>query len=128
MRFYDVAASSLAVGAPSKWTDNLLSQHRIDGVVSARQGVARRISRSALLRIAIIRRLSTEVGVSVASAVVLADALLGGAAPGVAVAPFFTLLLDRAGIERELDERLRDVLESAPTPRRGRPPKRPGHA
>jgi hypothetical protein len=34
------------------------------------------------------------------------------------------VVLDRAALERALDERLRIALESAPAPRRGRPPNR----
>jgi hypothetical protein len=34
------------------------------------------------------------------------------------------IVLDRAALERTLDDRLRDALESAPVPRRGRPPRR----
>ncbi|HET7188802.1 MAG TPA: hypothetical protein VFI52_11635 [Gemmatimonadaceae bacterium] len=34
------------------------------------------------------------------------------------------IVLDRAALERALDERLRFALESAPAPRRGRPPSR----
>ena len=44
MRSYDVAVASLAIDATSKWTDNILSQHAVLGVISARRGVARRIS------------------------------------------------------------------------------------
>ena len=81
-----------------------------------------------MLRIALIRRLSTSVGISVADSVALADTILRSAHEGVVVAPGITLSIDLAGIERELEDRLRDVLESAPTPRRGRPPSRRGPA
>jgi hypothetical protein len=33
---------------------------------------------------------------------------------------------DRPGLERSLDARLAEVLESAPSPRRGRPPGKAG--
>ena len=124
MRFYDVAAASLAIDAPVKWTDNLLSQHHIQGVVSAARGVARRIPRPALLRIAVIRKLHTQAGIGVADCVRLADAIVTSETHSVRLPGHVTITIDRDTIERELDDRLRDVLESAPTPRRGRPPLR----
>lgn len=127
MRSYDVAVTSLAVDAPAKWTDNLLSQNHIDGVLSARRGVARRITHAALLRIAIIRKLGTEMGVGVAHAVRLAGQLLAAKTHGIqslALGPHLTLAVDIGAIQREIDGRLNDILESAPTARRGRPPAR----
>jgi hypothetical protein len=124
VRSYDVAAASLAVCAPRKWTDNLISQHTIDGVISARRGIARRISRAALLRIAVIHRLNAVAGIGVADSVRLAGELLASGTSAVSLPGHITLAFDRGAIEAELDERLRDVLESAPAPRRGRPPRR----
>lgn len=124
MRSYDVAAASLAIQAPLKWTDNLLSQHLVDGVISARRGVARRISRIAILRIAIIRLLNADAGMSVTDSVRIASALLDSETSVVPLAAHISIRLDRAAIERDLDARLQDVLESAPAPRRGRPPRR----
>lgn len=127
MRSYDVAITSLAVHAPAKWTDNLLSQHHIEGVLSARRGVARRITHAALLRIAIIRKLGTEMGIGVTQAVHLAGQLLASGSAGahsVTLGGHLTLSVDIAALQRELDARLNEILESAPTPRRGRPPAR----
>ncbi len=124
MRSYDVAVASLAIGAPAKWTDNLISQNHIDGVISATRGVARRIPRAALLRIAVIRKLHKEAGIGVADSVRLAGALLDSETSSVRLSGHLVISLDRDATEQDLDERLRDVLESAPAPRRGRPPHR----
>ena len=124
MRSYDVAAASLTIDAPTKWTDNLLSQHPLPDVISANRGVARRISRSGLLRIAIIRILNIELGVSLSVAVQLASKLIESGCGEVSVGDSLRLAVDRAAIERRIDLRLQEVLESAPTPRRGRPPGR----
>lgn len=123
MRHYDIAIASLAVDAPLKWMDNLLSQHDVPDVVVERRGVARRIPYGALVRIALVRELHTALGMSVRDAVGLAGELLG---PGSGDRPFgaVRIVLDRAILEQSVDRRLRHALESAPAPRRGRPPRR----
>ena len=121
MRFYDVAMAALAIGAPQKWVDNLLSHHDVPNVVAARRGVARRIPHSALLHLALARDLHVEIGVSVRDALRLAAQLLGTDDRPVHESGHVRVTFDRDGLERSLDARLRDALESAPTPRRGRP-------
>ena len=125
MRSYDVAIASLAVDAPLKWTDNLLSQHRLPDVVSERRGVARRISYSGLVRLALIRQLHVELALGVGDAVRVADQLLDSGGTGVHESGHLRLTVDRPALERALDLRLAEVLESAPAPRRGRPLKSP---
>jgi hypothetical protein len=124
VRSYDIGVASLTIDAPSKWTDNLLSQHSIPDVVSARRGVARRIPYQALVRIALIRQLHTRFGTSVADAVRLAAQLLDLDGTGVHESGQLRLIVDRADLERVLNARLGEVLESAPAIRRGRPPRR----
>ena len=123
MRFYDVAMTSLAIDAPIKWTDNLLSQHDVADVVAARRGVARRVPHSALVHLALTRVLHADVGLSVRDALELARRLLTGGAPGAPAVQYGPVRIgcDRAALERSLERRLRDALESAPSPRRGRP-------
>ena len=116
MRSYDVAVASLAIDAPAKWTDNLLSQHTIPNVLSEHRGVARRITHHALVRIAIVRQLHVRLGVSVADAVRIAAQLLDSRPAGVHASGQLTLTLDLEELERALDARLAEVLESAPAP------------
>jgi hypothetical protein len=124
MRHYDVAIASLAIAAPLKWTDNLLSHHNIPGVVAERRGIARRISHLALLHLALIREVNLNLGASVRDAVAIADRLLAEQGAGVLQTGHLRVILDRSALEQALDSRLRDALESAPTPRRGRPARR----
>lgn len=124
MRFYDVAIASLAIDAPARWTDNLLSQHDVPGIPSARRGVARRIPRPTLLVLALTRELHVSLALSVRDALRLATALCADPAGGEWRDGAIRLVLDRAALEHSLDERLRIALESAPAPRRGRPPTR----
>ena len=125
MRFYDVAVASLAIDAPIKWTDNLLCQHRLPGVVSERRGVARRISYLGLVRLALIRQLHVQLALGVGDAVRVADRLFDSGGTGVYASGQLRLSVDRPALERALDLRLTEVLESAPAPRRGRPPNSP---
>ena len=126
MRSYDVAIASLTIDAPTKWTDNLLSQYRLPDVISARRGVARRISFPALMRLAIIRQLHTRLGLGVGNAIRIASELLDSERSGVYESGQIRLSFDRPGLERSLNARLAEALESAPAPRRGRPPKSTG--
>ena len=119
MRFYDVAVASLAIDAPAKWTDNVLSQHEIPGISTARRGVARRIPHATLLHLALTRELHAVLGLSVRDALSLARQLLVTERAGEVRRGSIVLTLDRAHLERTVERRLRDALESAPTPRRG---------
>ena len=122
MRVYDIAVATLAIGAPRKWTDNLLSQHHLPDVVSVRQGVTRRFPYQSLIRIAVIRQLHTQLGIGVASAVRFADGLLDSGQVAVLDVGHVRIGVDIAAIRKGVDQRLALALESAPTPRRGRPP------
>lgn len=124
MRGYDVAVVSLAIDAPLKWTDNLISHHQIPGVLQSERGVARKISHDALLFLAVVRELHQHLDMSVRAAVSTSRTLLSSMSPTVPERGHVRVSLDRAGLERAVLSRLRDALESAPTPRRGRPPGR----
>ena len=121
MRLYSVAVASLAVGAPIKWTDNLIAHHAIAEVRSQARGVARGVSWAGLVRISLIRELHLALGCGVREAVALSERLLH-APDGIAtVGQLVTLGFDRRALEDHLQRRLTEALESAPRPRRGRP-------
>lgn len=126
MRSYTVAIASLAIDAPRKWTDNLISSHAVPGIRSAKRGVARRVSHPALIRLAIIRQLHAELRLGVADALTFTDQLLDSSdSPNVFTRGHIQVSIDRPALERAIETSLRDALESAPAPRRGRPPRRP---
>lgn len=125
MRGYDVRVAGLAIRAPAKWIDNLLSQHDVVEVVRARRGVARKISYAALVLLSLTRELHDSLGIGVRDALQLSQALLENANDDGVLTGHLRMSLDRGALERTLDARLREVLESAPAPRRGRPPRRP---
>lgn len=125
MRTYSVALAALAVDAPDKWLDNLLSQHDAFKIVSLGQrGKARRIAYPVLVKIAVVRELCESLGVSVAVAVQIAEELLSAKGASVRRGGQLTIALDRPALETALATRLGSALESAPSPRRGRPPRR----
>jgi hypothetical protein len=124
MRSYSVAISSLAIGAPHKWLDNLLSHFPLPDVASERRGVARRVPHSALLRLALARELHLELGMGIRDALALAGDLLSSSEGAVSRGGHLRVTCDRRALEQSVSARLRDALESAPAPRRGRPAKR----
>jgi hypothetical protein len=125
VRSYNVAVSALAIGAPHKWLDNLLSHFPLPDVGSERRGVARRIPHSALLHLALARELHIELGVGVRDALALAGELLSSREGAVSRGGHLRVICDRRTLEQSVAARLRDALESAPAPRRGRPARRP---
>ena len=125
MRLYSVAVASLTIRAATKWTDNLLSQYEIPEVIHQDRGRARGLSWNALVRIGLIRVLSEDLGCGVRESVALAAGLLEGTG-SVEVVAFLGIHFNRSALEAMLRARLADVLEPAPRPRRGRPPKRAG--
>ena len=122
MRSYSVAVASLALEAPMKWTDNAISQNTIPGIVSARRGVSRRVTFPALTLLAVARELHLTLGMSVSSAIQLAIRHIDEA-PAPVHLGLLELSVDLAALQARLDRRLADALESAPMPRRGRPPR-----
>lgn len=124
MRVYTVAIAALAIDAPLKWTDNLLSQHEVANVRSNRRGIARRITHAALMQMALTRDLHVDCGMSVREALELARELLAGDGVTPVERGHLRMGFDHAALQRTLDRRLREALESAPAPRRGRPASR----
>jgi hypothetical protein len=122
MRMYSIAVTALAVDAPIKWIDNLLSQHAIDEVVSAQRGVARLFPYSSVVRVAIIRLLHTQLGMSVADAVRTTASILGPGTAGAHETALLRLTVDLPALEHTVNAKLSEALESMATPRRGRPP------
>ncbi len=125
-RSYDVAAAALALDVDAKWLDNVLSHHQVPGVARSRQGVSRAVTPQGLLHLAVARALAEGARVPLASAIQLAAVLLEGQGSSSAetrISPAITLRLDRAALRRELEGRLLDAVELAPTRRRGRPPR-----
>jgi hypothetical protein len=120
-RSYHVDIARFAADADQKWVDNLLSHFVIPGVEAARQGVARRIAPHGVYSIALIRRLTRDLGVSTERALALADRLLSSHPGEVRVSADLELRIDREAFERAIDERIAEAVESIVPAPRGRP-------
>ena len=126
MRSYTVAVASLAIDAPDRWTDNILSQFVIPDVVSVRRGVARKITHAAVVRLAVVRQLQTLLGIGTGDALRLTAEMLYSEPVGVFESGHLTLSVNWTEVERAVNARLANALESHPMRRRGRPPGKPG--
>ena len=140
-RVYDIAVAALALGVERKWLDNLTAQHSIPGTEHVARGVARRLSMRTLLTAAIVRDLNRGLGVPVSRGVEAAGTILGGrpspevpaqlveesSAPPhsvLTIAESLTLGVDVGRLEREIERRLLEAMETVVPRRRGRPPRK----
>jgi hypothetical protein len=124
-RFYHVDIARFVSGADFKWVDNLLSHFNVPGVERTRQGSSRRLSAAGIHHIALIRTISSNLGVSTGLAVALASRLLGEEPSKVDIEPAISLTLDRSTFVRRIDAAIAVAVESIEPARRGRPPRRP---
>ncbi len=124
---YTVRTAALAIGADTKWVDNVLSHHVVAGVEQGTRGVERRLNDDALIALALCRILCKQLGVPTSTAVGIANEIVAdrslaqatySAAPGVAIQ--FSL----SEIERSVRDRLGDASEATAHVRRGRPSRR----
>jgi hypothetical protein len=123
-RSYHVDIATFAADADRKWIDNLLSHFDIPGVDGGRQGVARRLSLLGICRVAMIRRLTRELGVSAAVAVSLTGQLFETDTTHLELGPHLQLRFDRRAFERDVETAALEAAESLAPARRGRPPAR----
>lgn len=121
-RAYTIATAALTLGMPIKWLDNTLSHIRVAGVHQERQGVARRLTIDALLVLAIATMLINDLAIPLAGAIEIAEGLTGNHGQYTSTEGLI-LRLDLEKVRSGLLERLENAVESAPIPRRGRPPK-----
>jgi hypothetical protein len=123
MRAYDVGATSVTLGVNRKWLDNVLSHHRVPGVLQERQGISRRVTPAGLLRLEVSAILSRTMSIPIGQALELAGHLIAanGSETPVAGAPSIRIAADIDAIVRELEDRLGRAVEMSPSPKRGRP-------
>lgn len=122
-RAYTVATAALALQVPTKWVDNILSHHQVQGVIQARQGIARRLSVESLIVLTVALLLVHDLALPTANAISIAAQLVQ--ARGTTTLPSgIHLQIDIDRVTRHLLERLESAVEVAPLPRRGRPPQK----
>ena len=122
-RAYTITTAALALGVGTKWLDNTLSHHRVQGVSQARQGVPRRLSFDALILLAIAVVLIEDLELPVSKALMVATQLRQS--QGTTALPSgVQIRIDIEQTTTVLLERLEHAVEIAPLPRRGRPPQK----
>jgi hypothetical protein len=135
-RAYNIVVAALALDVDRKWLDNLTSQHSIPGTEHVARGVSRRLTLRALLIAALVRDLNRFLSVPVARAVALSTDFLDkldrqaaetpqpDAVRDLRVGENIELRIDVSGIERSIEARLLDAMETVVPRRRGRPPRK----
>jgi hypothetical protein len=121
MASYSITTTALALGTDRKRLENLLVRCAVPGTVRGRQGRTRRLSRAAVLALALLLELQDRLGVPASFAAELLPALLRSDGEPVELGPV-TLSVDLPRLERELAAAIAVAVEMAPRPRRGRPP------
>jgi hypothetical protein len=123
VRAYTVAATAIALGVSKKWVDNVLSHHRIPGVLQKRQGITRRVTPEALLRLELVGMLTTSLNIPIPRALDLANRVIREPGKGIDLPdlPHVQISADIGAIKVALETRLEQALEISPNPRRGRP-------
>lgn len=124
MPLYNTSAAAAAMGVTPKWLDNLLSHNRIDAVPSESQGIARRLSIAAVTQLVLAKELTESLDLPSPAALRLAGRLLESQSGDIRVSPTLRITLSIDDLKANVLERLTRAVEIAPTPRRGRPPKR----
>ena len=121
MPLYNTSTTATALGVSEKWLDNLLSRNKIDGVQQARQGISRRLTVEAIMIIQTARALVEQAGMSVPTAVALAQTLVNVPGGIQRYSPYLTVHLQVETLRSTLIEQLAHAVEVTPTPTRGRP-------
>lgn len=124
MPLYNTATTAAALGVSPKWLDNLLSHNDIQGVATESQGVARRLPLSVVTALALAMDLIDDLAIPAPAALRLASRILSTNGGQLVVPSGLRLSIDLESLHSRVLEQLARAVETAPTPRRGRPPKR----
>ena len=124
MPLYNTSTTASVLGVTPKWLDNLLSHNDIRDLPTDAQGVARRLSISAITTLALAKELMDALFLPSPAALNLAERILASPPGEVAVSPNLTLTLRSDLLKADILRRLAHAVETVPAPRRGRPPKR----
>ena len=124
MRAYTVATAAVTLGVSSKWLDNVLSHHSVEGVVQTRQGVSRNLSPRAVASLYIALDMVRGLSVPLRRALAIAGRLaaIEGSAT-VALSRHTNITVDTTAAATHISARLASAVEVTPIPQRGRPAK-----
>ena len=124
MRAYTVTTVAITLQVPTKWLDNILSHHKVPGVTQGTQGIARRLTPEAVTVLEITLMLCRSLAIPAPRSLQIATRLLleGGATARYSADDTLAVVTNVEAIRADIARRLADAVESAPRPRRGRPP------
>jgi len=121
VRAYTVTATAVTLGVTRKLIDNVLSHHKVEGVLYEKQGIQRQVTPIGLLTLEIALDLGRSMSVPIGRALQMSNRLIAAGGGEVAFGPSLKLRADIESISRQLDSRLERALEITPIPKRGRP-------
>jgi hypothetical protein len=123
LRAYTVATTAVTLGVSKKWVDNVLSHHRVPGVLQQKQGIARRVTPAGLLALEIGVCLGRAFAIPIAQALEIANQLMEAKGDTIQLPsiPSIRVVADIETITSELNTRLERAVEMTPNPKRGRP-------
>jgi hypothetical protein len=121
VRAYTVTATAVTLGVNKKWIDNVLSHHRVEGVLHEKQGIQRQVTPIGLLTLEIALSLGRSMSVPIGRALEMSNRLIAAKGGEVAFGASLKLRADVESISRQLNHRLERALEMTPIPQRGRP-------
>lgn len=124
MPSYNTATVASALGVTPKWLDNLLSHNDLDGSQRVVQGVARRLSFATVTILALAKELIDTVGMKAPTAIELASQLSNSTTGELTLSPRLRITVQTDSLQADVLDSLARAVEIAPSPRRGRPPKR----
>ena len=132
MPSYCVRAVAIALDAPFKWVDNVLSHHFVPGVTRNARGVERQVGDAGMLVLAMTRYLAVELGVPLALGTRIATAIASDSSGTEIVhrhsLPSGVVLeVPVAATVRRMRDRLVDASEAVAHIKRGRPAARINH-
>jgi hypothetical protein len=121
MKTLSTVSAAVALGVNRKVLDNALAREARSLLSASCQGRSRRISITALERIAVAFILNRDLGVSIAKGLELAELVLAAPSSSVAIGSLGTLTFDVSRLRRTLELAVDEALESVAEPTRGRP-------
>lgn len=129
MSTYSARAVAIALDAPLKWVDNVLSHHFVPGASHGARGVERQLGEDALLVLALTRYFAVDLGVPLALGTRIAAQIANSVSgtDGVhrhSLPSGLVLEVPAAAIARRTQERLVDAAEAVAHIKRGRPKQR----
>src|SRR5690349_14043645 len=122
-RLYHTAAAAFAIGRPAKWLDNVLSRYDVAGLARQTQGLSREITIDALIVLRVASDLCSDLELSVAQAIELAQALARSEDGCIVLSTGLRVQVDLTRVRRSLEQRLLETVETHLRPPRGRRPR-----